>query len=368
MKKIKIDIPFLVATVILVLGGFLIFSSASLGLLSKQTVKYSNVAFNQTFFGLVLGFIACLFTANLDYKIYKKYSFFIFIGAAILTLMVFLPVIGIEHGGAHRWLSLGFIPTFQPSEFLKIGFIIYLAAWMAKARDKSWTFAHGFLPLLILIIITGAILLKQPDTDTFVITVIAGIAIFLVGGGRWRYIFSLAIIGVIGLGLIAYTRPYVMSRITTFINPSTNLQGSGYQIHQSLIAIGSGGFSGRGFGQSIQKFDYLPEPIGDSIFAVASEEFGFVGSVGIIFLFLFFAVRGLKIASRVPDQFGRLMVVGIVILVVSQAFVNIAAMIGVIPLSGIPLPFISQGGTALSVMLAEAGIILNISKSRKSKV
>lgn len=368
MKKIKIDIPFLIATIILVLGGFLIFSSASLGLLTKQTAKYSNVAFNQTFFGLVLGFIACLFTSNLDYKIYRKYSLFIFIGSALLTLMVFLPVIGIGHGGAQRWLSLGFIPTFQPSEFLKIGFIIYLAAWIAKAKDKSSTFLYGFLPFLILIAITGAILLKQPDTDTFVITVVAGVAIFLVGGGRWRYIFGLALLGVVGLGLIAYTRPYVMSRITTFINPSANIQGSGYQIHQSLIAIGSGGFSGRGFGQSIQKFNYLPEPIGDSIFAVAGEEFGFVGGVGIVFIFVFFAVRGLKIASKVPDQFGRLMVVGIVILIVSQAFVNIGAMVGILPLSGIPLPFISQGGTALSMMLAEAGIILNISKSMKKKV
>lgn len=368
MKKIKIDIPFLIATVILVLGGFLIFSSASLGLLTKQTTKYSNVAFNQTFFGLLLGFVACLFTSNFDYKKYKKYSFFIFFGASILTLLVFAPVIGVAHGGAHRWLSLGFLPTFQPSEFLKIGFIIYFSAWMAKAKDKASTFTNGFLPFFILIAITGIILLMQPDTDTFAIVAVSGVAIFLVGGGKWRYIVISFLIGLVGLGIIAYSRPYVMSRINTFINPSQNIQGSGYQIHQSLIAIGSGGITGRGFGQSIQKFNYLPEPIGDSIYAVASEEFGFVGSVGIIFLFIFFAIRGLKIASKVPDTFGRLMVVGIVILVISQAYVNIGAMVGVLPLSGIPLPFISQGGTALSVMLAEAGIILNISKSQKAKV
>jgi cell division protein FtsW len=158
-----------------------------------------------------------------------------------------------------------------------------------------------------------------------------------------------------------------MSRITTFLNPSANALGSGYQIQQSLIAIGSGGVTGRGFGQSIQKFNYLPEPIGDSIFAVASEEFGFVGAVTIILLFIFFSFRGLKIATHVPDTFGRLMVVGIVIMVVSQAFVNIGAMVGVLPLSGIPLPFVSHGGTALFMTLAEVGIILNISKTAKIK-
>lgn len=365
MKRIKIDIPFLISILILVVGGFLIFSSASLGLLSSQSVKYSNVAFNQTFFGLFLGTIFCIVTSKIDYKIYRKYSFFIFVGSAILSLLVFAPVIGIEHGGAHRWIGFGPIPSFQPSEFLKIAFILYLSAWMAKAKEKTNTFRQGFLPFIVLVTITGLILLKQPDTDTFLITVFAGMAIFLVAGGRWRYFFLLAVIGVVGLGVIAFFRPYVMSRITTFLNPSDNVLGSGYQIHQSLIAVGSGGFSGRGFGQSIQKFDFLPEPIGDSIFAVASEEFGFIGSVGIIILFLFFAFRGLKIASKVTDTFGRLTVVGIVILIVSQAFVNIGAMVGIMPLSGIPLPFISHGGTALSMMLAEVGIILNISKNAK---
>ena len=158
-----------------------------------------------------------------------------------------------------------------------------------------------------------------------------------------------------------------MSRITTFISPEKNSQGSGYQIQQSLIAIGSGGMFGRGFGQSIQKFNVLPEPIGDSIFAVASEEFGFVGAISIIILFIFFTLRGLKIAGQVPDTFGRLMVVGIVILIVSQAFVNIGAMVGVLPLSGITLPFISHGGTALFMTLAEVGIVLNISKNKKKQ-
>ena len=364
MNKLKIDIPFLISICILVVVGYLIFVSASFGLLSKQAVKYSNVAFNQTFFGLFLGSLACLITSRIDYKIYKKYSLYIYIASVVLTLLVFVPGVGISHGGAYRWIYIGPI-SFQPSEFLKIGFIMFFSAWIAKVKDKSSDFKHGLLPFLILTAITGAILLKQPDTDTFLITVFSGLAIFLAGGGRWKYIFILAICGILGLGTMAYTRPYIMSRITTFIHPDQNALGSGYQIQQSLIAIGSGGFSGRGFGQSIQKFDVLPEPIGDSIFAVASEEFGFVGAVGLILLFVFFSLRGLKIATEIQDSFGRLMALGIVILIVSQAFVNIAAMVGVLPLSGITLPFVSHGGTALFMTLAEVGIVLNISKSRK---
>lgn len=364
MKKIKLDIPFLISICILVIGGYLIFASASLGLLSKQAVKYANVAFNQTFFGLFLGSLACVITTNFNYKNYRKYSLYIFIIACVLTMLVFLPVIGVEHGGANRWVRLGTF-SFQPSEFLKIGFIMFFAAWLAKVKDKVQTLKYGFLPFVLITAIVGTILLIQPDTDTFLITVFAGTAMFISAGGRWKHILIAGIIGAIGIAGIAMTKPYIMSRINTFINPSANALGSGWQIQQSLIAIGSGGVFGRGFGQSIQKFNVLPEPIGDSIFAVAGEEFGFAGTVFIISLFIFFAFRGLKIAGKVQDPFGRLMVVGIVILIVSQAFVNIGAMVGVLPLSGITLPFISHGGTALFMTLAEVGIILNISKTRQ---
>ena len=364
MKRVKVDIPFLISILILVIAGYLIFASASLGLLSKQAAKYSNVAFNQTFFGLFLGTVACLITSHIDYKKYRTFSLFIFIGSVVATLLVFVPSIGISHGGASRWISLSG-QSFQSSELLKIGFIIFFSAWLAKFKDKTGTFKYGFLPFVILLLIVGTILLKQPDTDTFLIIIFSGIAIFLTAGGKWKYIFATIIIGVLCIVALAFLKPYIMSRITTFMNPSENPLGSGYQIQQSLIAIGSGGIYGRGFGQSIQKFNFLPEPIGDSIFAVAGEEFGFVGAVFIILLFVFFAFRGLKIATKIPDNFGRLMVVGIVILIVSQAFINMAAMVGVLPLSGITLPFISHGGTALFMTLAEVGIVLNISKGRR---
>ncbi len=364
MKKSKVDIPFLISILILVIAGYLIFASASLGLLSKQAVKYTNVAFNQTFFGLFLGSVACFLASRFDYKKYRKYAFYIFVFSAVLTLLVFVPHIGVSHGGANRWIYVGPV-SFQPSELLKIGFIMYFAAWLASIKDKAGTIKYGLAPFLVILSIVGLILLNQPDTDTFLITVVAGIAMYISGGGSWKYIFIIGLIGMIGIGTLAMTRPYVKSRITTFIHPEQNSQGSGYQIQQSLIAIGSGGMFGRGFGQSIQKFNVLPEPIGDSIFAVASEEFGFVGAVSIVILFIFFAFRGLKIATQIPDTFGRLMVVGIVILIVSQAFVNIGAMVGVLPLSGITLPFVSHGGTALFMTLVEVGIVLNIYKNKK---
>ncbi|MES3004674.1 MAG: putative peptidoglycan glycosyltransferase FtsW [Patescibacteria group bacterium] len=364
MKKTKVDIPFLISIIILVVVGYLIFASASLGLLSKQPEKYANVAFNQTFFGLLFGSIACFIASRIDYKIYKKFSIYIYIAAAILTLLVFIPGLGFEHGGAKRWIHLGGF-SFQPGEFLKIGFIAILATWVATAKEKFGTFKFGFLPFMILAGVTGAILLSQPDTDTFFIIISAGLAIFVAGGGRWRDLLLGFMIAVVCVAGLAFTKPYIMNRIQTYINPSENSLGSGWQIQQSLIAIGSGGFSGRGFGQSIQKFNVLPEPIGDSIFAVASEEFGFVGSVTIILLFVFFAIRGLKIAVKTNDLFGRLMVVGIVILVTTQAFVNIGAMVGVLPLSGITLPFVSHGGTSLFITLFMMGIVLNISKNTK---
>jgi cell division protein FtsW len=289
MHKIKVDIPFLISTVILVVGGFLIFSSASMGLLASNSATYSSVSFNQTFFGLFLGLLAYIITSQIDFKIYRKYSFLIFVLSCVATLLVFVPHIGSAHGGAARWIYIGPL-SFQTSELLKIGYIMYLSAWLS-VKDKAKNFKSGFLPFVILTAIVGLILLKQPDTDTFLITFFAGIAVFLTAGGRWRYIFLLAAVGLLGLGLIAVERPYVMSRFDTFLNPGQNSLTSGYQIEQSLIAVGSGGMTGRGFGQSIQKFNFLPEPIGDSIFAVASEEFGFLGSVGIVLLFIFFAFQ-----------------------------------------------------------------------------
>ncbi len=344
--------------------GFFIFSSASLGLLAKGGDNYSNVAFSQTFFGLFLGSFALLFLSRINYKTWRKYGFYLFVLSIIMTALVFVPNLGFEHGGAKRWIHL-FGLSIQPSEFLKISFIIYFAALLSAMKDKVGTIKHGLVPFLSIIGIVGIIVLNQPDTDTFVLLMFSGLIMFMVAGGKWRHLGILLIIASVGIGIFANMQPYIKERLITFINPTENSLTSGYQIQQSLIAIGSGGITGRGFGQSIQKFNFLPEPIGDSIFAVAAEEFGFLGSIWIVFLFVYFAFRGLRIAIKTEDPFGRLLVVGIVILITSQAFLNIASMLGILPLSGNPLPFVSHGGTALLITLGMAGIVLNVSRYQR---
>ena len=190
-------------------------------------------------------------------------------------------------------------------------------------------------------------------------------AMLIAAGGKIKHILIIILITALGVGAVAYLRPYARQRIVTFLNPAADPMGAGYQIQQSLIAVGSGKMFGRGYGQSVQKFGYLPEPIGDSIFAVAAEEFGFVGSVVLIFIFLVFVFRSYKIASGAPDSFAGLMVLGISTLIVVESFANIASMLGIIPLSGKPLLFVSHGGTALIIILAAVGIIANVSKFKR---
>lgn len=357
----RVDKVFLWLTVIMVTVGFFIFISASLGLHAREGIKFSRVVFNQVFFGLILGAIALFITSKVHYKIWRKYAFYVFLASVIITALVFIPGLGFSHGGATRWISLGSF-SFQPAEFLKIGFVIYFATWLSGVRDQVKTFSHGLLPLIILLALIALLLLLQPDTGTFIVIAAAGVGMLLVAGGRWLHIGALGLAGVLGIGALALIRPYILERIKTFLDPSADPFGAGYQIQQSLIAIGSGQWKGRGIGQSVQKFNYLPEPVGDSIFAVYSEEWGFIGSVLLILLFLAFALRGFKIASRAPDTFGRLLVTGIIILIIAQSFINIASMLAIFPLTGMPLIFVSQGGTALMMALASVGIVLNVSK------
>ncbi len=364
-KLSKISKPFLFWTIILVIAGFFIFSSASLGILARDEVKFSNVAFNQIFYGLFLGSIACLFFAKTDYHIWKRYSFIFFLGSILLTILVFVPGLGMEHGGAKRWLDLGFI-SFQPAELLKISFVVYFAAWLSRMEGKTSTFKWGLLPFILFSAIIGIILLAQPDTDTFAVIIFAALSMYIAAGAKWRHIGLILLSGIAIAATLYFTRPYIKQRVDVMIHPSINSQTTGYQLKQSLIAVGSGQIWGRGFGQSIQKFHYLPEPIGDSVFAVAAEEFGFVGGFLIIVFFVIFGLEGLKISIKSKDNFGRLVSLGIVIMIVSQAFVNIGGMIGVLPLTGIPLPFVSHGGTALFITLVEVGIVMNISRNSKN--
>lgn len=341
------------------------FASASLGLLAREGARFSSVATSQILFGIVGGAIALTITANVHYRVWRKYAFYIMLLGLAITALVFTPL-GMEHGGARRWVDLG-IATFQPAEFLKYAFIIYIATWLSGMQKHVETFTKGMLPFYIIISIVGALMLLQPDTDTFAIMAATAVAMFITAGGRWRDVFITGVIGLMLFALLLFMRPYLMDRITTFLNPSLDPQGQSWQVRQSLIALGSGGFAGRGFGQSIQKFEYLPEPTNDSIFAVLGEEFGFVGTSAVVLLFAFFAMRGMRIAVDAPDLFGTLLVVGITTVIVLQAFLNMAAMVALAPLSGLPLPFVSHGGTALLATLGGVGIILNVSRYRKAR-
>ena len=361
MHRRYIDRTFLGIVAALTLCGFAIFISASLGLLARDGVTFSRVAFTQLTFGLLGGGIALFLASQTHYRFWKKHSLWIFIFACLLSLAVFLPFVGLELKGAHRWLHLGSF-TMQPSEVLKIAYVLYLASWLSGAKQKIGSWEHGLIPFLSISAIVAGILLFQKDTDSLIIALAAGFSMFIASGAKIRDILIVILIGCIALFGVAMLRPYVMERIQTFLNPGSDPLGSSYQIKQSLIAVGSGGVFGRGFGQSVQKFNYLPEPIGDSIFAVAAEEFGFVGSSVLILLFLGFILRGLRIAGAAKDPYGGLVATGIVLLIGAQAFWNIAAMLGVVPLSGLPLVFVSHGGTALLLALFSVGIVLNISK------
>lgn len=364
MREKKVDKFFLVIVIALVSFGAAMFVSASLGVLAKNAATFRAVLFNQLVLGLGLGLIGMYLASKIDYKFWRRYSFLIFLASIFLTAAVFVPSLGWSHGGAQRWIALwGF--SFQPVEFLKFGFIIYFAAWLSWAKTRVQDFKFGFLPLIIMLAIIGAILLKQPDTKSLILITLTGFSMLFLSGVSIKYTAYFGLVAVALFSALVFFTPYLQDRVRTFLNPDIDPHGASYQLQQSSIALGSGGLLGRGFGQSIQKFSYLPEPQGDSIFAVLGEEFGFVGVCVTIALYVLFAMRGLRIANRTPDYFSGLLVSGIVILITLQSFMHIASVTGVFPLTGVPLVFMSHGGTSLMIYLIATGIVLHISKFTK---
>lgn len=363
MKKFQsVDKLFLGITALLAIVGLFVFTSASFGLIARKGFSLNDLLFDQVVLGLLIGiFSAIFFAIGFNLKLLQKNALYIFIGSIVVTLLVFVPGVGLEHGGANRWIDLG-ITSFQPSELLKLGTVIYFAALLSVLKERINTLKSVLIIAGAILLFPAIVLLAEPDTGTFAVLSAAVLAMMLAAGMKLRHFFLILILGILAVGILAVARPYVGERILTFFDPSRDPQGSSYQIQKSLLAIGSGGITGRGFGQSLQKFGSLPEPTGDSIFAVVGEEFGFIGGLIIILLFLLFGVRGIQIAHRAPNMFESLLAVGIVILIVSQSFANIAAMLGLIPLTGVPLVFVSHGGSAMLFAFIEVGILLNISK------
>ncbi len=349
----------------IVLAGLAIFSSAALGLLARESNSLSKDILLQAGLGLGLGLLALVIARAVSLERVRRLSPYIYAATILFTALVFVPGIGLHANGATRWINIGFT-TVQPAEFLKIGFVLVLAWWLAPRARQLSSIRKGFLPFVGMLILPSALLLAQPNTSTTLLIVATGLVMYFAAGAPWRDFGLLILFAAVALGAVVVVRPYALERIKTFIDPSANSLSSGYQIQQSLIAIGSGGFLGRGFGQSVEKFNYLPEPDGDSVFAVFAEETGFVGAIILLFLFVALAARGIVIAGNSRELFGGLVALGFSFIIILQAFINIGAMLGMIPLTGLPLPFVSHGGTALMAALIMCGLILNVASHRKA--
>ncbi len=356
------DRTLLTTVSILLIFGLIMIASA--GVIYSQTRFGDDYYFfkHQLLYGVLPGSVVLYFLSKIDYHFWKKVAVPIFFVAVIFLLLVFVPGVGSNIYGASRWIKLG-IFSFQPSEMAKLAIIIYLAAWLdGRGEKRIGDFFEGLLPFIGIIGLVGFLIMKQPDTGTFGVIALTSFAIFFISGARLNHLFSITMLGVFGLWILVKIEPYRFNRILTFLDPSTDPSGIGYQINQALLAVGSGGFFGVGLGHSRQKFNYLPEPVGDSIFAIIGEELGMLGAVVLLVLFVILAIRGIKIAKNAPDVFGKLLATGITMWITFQAFINICANIALVPLTGIPLPFISYGGTSLAFLMAAVGILLNISK------
>ncbi len=315
---------------------------------------------HQALYGLSLGLLGFYLGYILNYRSYKKFAFIFLILSLGALALVFSPL-GVASGGAQRWIAVGPI-TIQPSEFLKLFFISYLAAWLSSAkRDRQKSIGKGLLPFLIISGAIAVLLLIQKSTSAAAILMTASLAIYFVSGARKKYVIATILLGLVLLSTIVMATPYRRDRVLGFLHPEAASQGSTFQVDQALITIGSGGFGGVGYGQSASK-NYLPERIGDSIFAIIAEEFGMVGSLALISLFFILVARMFMLAKRTSDQFGKLLLVGFATIIGVQTFIHIGGNSGLIPLTGVPLPFISYGGTALAVFMTMIGATLNISK------
>ncbi len=365
MKKRQPDYFLIFIILIIVIFGLIILSSAS-AVLSQDIISGQSYHFlkHQLIYGVLPGLFFFFILQRIHYKHWQKIAFPLMIFGLVLLGLVLVPGVGYSHGGARRWIGFGGF-SLQPFEFVKLFFIIYLSALLSKKIGGERAIKESFIPFVVISGIVGLLVFYQPNISALMIFfLIAGIIYFLAGAKMSRI---LALAGLILAGFIAFIKVtgYNISRLTVYLHPEIDPQGVGYQINQALLAIGSGGLFGLGLGHSIQKWKYLPEIIGDSIFAITAEELGLVGAGTLVVLFVGFAWRGLRIARKAPDKLGCLLAGGITGWLSFQAFINMASISGLIPLAGIPLPFISYGGSAMAVALAGIGILVNISKYSK---
>lgn len=295
----------------------------------------------------------------------RSYALVILGFCVLLLFLVLIPGVGMSRGGAQSWIGVGAF-SIQPAEFIKLGLILYLAHYLAKSKKYMTDFFRGFLLPHSLVIFCFGLIMLQPDLGTGVVLVLTCSLMIFIAGAKIRYFIYLIVIGLVGFILLIISAPYRISRITSFLNPWDDPLGDGFQIIQSLYAIGPGQLLGVGFSNSLQKYFYLPEPQTDFIFAIFAEELGFLGSAVLICLFYLLCRRGLAVAYNSMDLFARYVAIGIVTMITIQFMINISVVIGLIPITGITLPFLSYGGSSLTLTLASVGILLNISMYEKN--
>lgn len=361
------DKSIIFALAVLLIFGLVMLFSAS------WAVSYS--AYHNTYHFLLrqaanigVGLVAFFLASKIDYHWWRKFASLFLLISIILLVLVFIPGLRSEYGTARSWINL-FGYSFQPSELVKVSFLIYLATWLEAKKDSLSSFGSGLFPFLVSLGVISALMIAQPDLGTLFIIVFTAFVVFFAGGGKVAHIAMLVVLG----GLLVYLMfslhsSYQSDRFKCLKDPSYSAQDKCYQINQSLIAIGSGGWFGRGLGQSRQKFMYLPEVWADSIFPIIAEETGFVVCLLLILLYLFLFYRGLLVARDAPDTYGGMLAIGIVIWLAVQTFLNIGGMVNLIPMTGVPLPFISSGGSAMLSSLLAMGILVNISRHTKMPI
>lgn len=351
--------------ILLLVLGLLALSSAGAATGFQQFQDSYHFIKHQLLFGLIPGIFLFLFFYSINYQVWKKLTIPLLVSSIILLIIVFIPGIGADYGSARSWINI-FGVSFQPAELVKLTFLLYLATWLEKRGIHGVKDLYfGFLPFLFLIGLISGLMILQPDMGTLSVIIFMSLAVFFASGAKLKHLIFILLGGAFSIYFLMLQSQYRAARLTTFLHPELDPQGIGYHINQAFLAIGSGGFWGRGFGLSRQKFQYLPETIGDSIFAIIAEELGFFVCSFVLGLYLLIFYRGIQIAKNAPDQFGRLVAIGIVSWLTFQAFFNIASMVGLLPMTGIPLPFISYGGTAFAVGMGAVGLLTNISRQTK---
>ena len=356
----KVDYLLLFGIIMISIFGVVMIYSASY--VWAEYKFHDPLKFAKTqFLFLVVSYILIFFSLKIPYQKYLSYANLIFFICFILLILVLIPGIGTVRNGSRSWFGIGGFGI-QPSEFTKLGMIIFTSKYLAYNEKVLKNIKSGVLPILGVLMLVFGLIMLQPDFGTGVIIVISIIVLLFVSGVNMGFFIKLGFIGLLGVVALIIAAPYRMKRIVSFLNPWSDPLGSGFQIIQSLYAIGPGGLLGLGFGNSIQKHVYLPEPQTDFIFAIISEEFGFLGILIVASLFLLIIYRGFHISIHCENKFGKYLSFGITFQLAFQALLNLMVVVGLIPVTGVTLPFLSYGGSSLLITMISMGILLNISK------